>query len=107
MGARFAPLDFLVALHDLPQNYAQRIVLFDGEGGITAQQYLDKFTDFIDLEEVDDDDVKMRLLAQSFYGKVKKWFRWLKARSIHNYTKLETTFLGRLEDKNNPLQILT
>ena len=63
MAARFAPLRLPAALHDLPQNYSQRISLFDGEGDVTAKQHVAKFEDFIDLEEVDYPDVKMRLFA--------------------------------------------
>ena len=66
MAARFSPLALPVVLHDLPQNYAQRISLYDRDGN-TARQHVDTFDDFIDLEEVDDDDVKMRLFAQSFF----------------------------------------
>ena len=51
MAARFAPLCLPTFLHDLPQNYSQRISLFDGEGDITAKQHVAKFEDFIDLEE--------------------------------------------------------
>jgi len=50
MVARFASLVLPVGLHDLPQNYAQRIKQFDAEGDITSQQHLDRFIDFIDLE---------------------------------------------------------
>ena len=40
MAARFAPLRFPALLHNLPQNYSQRISLFDGEGDITAKNML-------------------------------------------------------------------
>ena len=50
MAARFAPLRLPAVLHDLPQNYSQRISLFDGEGDITVKQHVAKFEDFIDLE---------------------------------------------------------
>ena len=50
MAARFSPLRLPAVLHDLPQNYSQRISLFDGEGDITAKQHVAKFEDFIDLE---------------------------------------------------------
>ena len=63
MAAKFDPLDLLIVLHDLPHNYAQRITLFDGGGNFTNKQYVDIFDDFIDLEEVDYDDAKMRLFA--------------------------------------------
>ena len=85
MAARFAPLRLPVVLHDLPQNYSQRISLFDGEGDITAKQHVAKFEYFIDLEEVDYLDVKMRLFAQSLSGEVKKWFKDLPNASILNF----------------------
>ena len=59
--ARFSSLALPPVLHDLPLNYAQRIALYDGEGNVSARYHVDKFNDFIDLEEVDDEDVKMWL----------------------------------------------
>ena len=84
MAASFSPLSLPAQIHDLPQNYGQIFVLFDQEGSVIAQQYLDKFNDFIDLKEVSDHEVKMRLLEQILYGEVKKWFIGLQAGSIHN-----------------------
>ena len=106
MAARFAPLVLRVSLHDLPQNYAQWITLHDGEGNFTSQQHVDRFNDFIDLEEVDYDDVKMRLFSQSLSGEEKKWFIYIPARSIPNFEGFQTLFFDRWEDKKNPLQIL-
>ena len=62
-SSRFAPLALPVALHDIPLNYAQRISLNDGEGNVYARYHVGKFDDFIDLEEVDHEDVKMGLFA--------------------------------------------
>ena len=64
----FAPLAFPTVLHDLPLSYSQRIYLYDGEENFTARQHMDRFEDFIDLEEVDHDDAKMRLFSQSLSG---------------------------------------
>ena len=72
VAARFAPLALPLNLHDLPMNYAQRIALCDGEGNVSARYHVDKFDDFIDLEEVDDEDVKMQLFTQSFSREAKK-----------------------------------
>ena len=69
----------------MPDNYAQRIRQFGDEGDIIAQQHLDRFLDFIDLEDVDHEDVKMRLFAQIFSGDVKKWFRGLQANNVVDY----------------------
>ena len=63
MAARFAPLALPVVLHDLPQNYAQKIPFYDGDGNFTARQHVDKLDVYVYLEEVDDNDVKMRLFA--------------------------------------------
>jgi hypothetical protein len=70
MAARFAPLSLPAQLHDFPQNYNQRIKLYDVEGNASAQKHLDWFNDFFDLEEVDYEDVKMRLCMQSLSGRL-------------------------------------
>jgi hypothetical protein len=68
---------------------------------------LDGFNDFCDLEEVDYEDAKMRLFAQSSYGEVKKWYRGLAARSIHDFQEFEAPFLRMWERKKNSLHLLT
>ena len=62
-------------LHDLPQNDAQKNPFYDGDGNFIARQHVDRFDDFAELELVDDDDVKMRLLLLCFSGEAKKWYR--------------------------------
>ena len=94
-------------MHDLPQNYSQRISLLDGEGGITAKQHVAKFEDFVDLEEVDYAYVKMWLFAQSLSGEAKKWFNGLLARSILTFQAFQNAFLERWDDKQSPLQLLS
>ena len=73
----------------------------------TAQQHLDKFGDFIELKELDDDDVKMRLLELIFSREMAKWLKQHSAGIIHNFVEFETTFLKKWEDNNNHLHILT
>ena len=107
MAARFAPLALPSQLHDLPQNYAQRIKRFGNEGDVTTQQHVDRFVDFIDLEEVGQEDAIMRLFAHSFIGEVKKWLRTLTAGSIHNFQQFQDVFLRKWETKKNSLQLLT
>lgn len=63
MEARYAPLVLPAQLHDLPLNYGQRLPQYDGIGEFTAKQHVDKVIDFMDLEEVDHDDVKIRVFA--------------------------------------------
>jgi hypothetical protein len=106
MATRFSPLALPTQLHDFPQNYNQRIKLYDVEGNASAQNHLDWFKDFVDLEEVDHEDAKMRLFAQSLSGEVKKWFKALQTTRIPDFTAFETLFLARWGDKKNPLQLL-
>jgi len=68
MTTIFSPLILPAQLHDLPQDYNLRIKLYDAEGNISTQKHIDWFNDFIDLEEVDFEDVKMRLFTQSLVG---------------------------------------
>ena len=84
-ATRFTPLVLPLVLHDLPMNYAQRIALYDREGNVSARYHVDKFDDFIDLEEVDYEDVKMRLFAQSLSGEAKKWYKYFPPRSILSF----------------------
>ena len=97
MVVRFAPLVLHAQLHDLLQAYSQRLKIFGVEGDIIAQQHLDRFNDFCDLEEVDYEDAKMRLFSQFFYGDVKKWFRGLQAGSIRNFQEFEAVYLRKWE----------
>ncbi len=105
--ARYDPIALPSILHDIPQNYDQRIQRYGDEGEAIAQQHLAKINDTLDLWEIDEDDVKMRFLAQSFIGEVKTWFRSLQAGSIANYDAFETTILDKWEDKKNPQKPVT
>ena len=98
VAARLDPLA-LHALHDLPLNYAQRISLYDGEGNVSARYQVGKFDDFIYLEEVDHEDVKMRLFTQSLSGKSKKWYKYLPTRYITNFVYFQIAFMERWDDK--------
>ena len=66
-----------------------------------------KCEDFIDLEEVDYVDVKMRLFAQILSGEANKWFKDLPAASIMTFQAFQNVFLERWDDKQSPLQLLS
>jgi hypothetical protein len=74
---------------------------------VSSQKHLEWFNDFVDLEEVDYEDAKMRLFEQSFSREVKKWFIALLAASIPDFEAFEISFLAKWGDKKNPLQLLT
>jgi hypothetical protein len=105
--AKFTPLILPAQLHDLTQNYSQRIRLYDVEGNVSAQRHLDWFNDFIDLEEMDYADAKMRLFAKSLLRDVRKWFKAFLPVSIQDFSTFKTSFLDKWGDKKKPLQLLT
>ena len=107
MATRFSPFSLPTQLHDLPLGYSQRIGTYGEEGYVSAQQHIIRFNDFCDLEEVDHEDSKMRLFAQSLISEVKDWFRGLPTRSIHSFHEFVTIFLGKWERKKNSLHLLT
>jgi hypothetical protein len=72
---RYKPLFLPPFLHDLPANYSNNIPRFDGENvNIPAEKHIQNFEDFLDLYEVEDDDVYIRMFSLSLQGKVKNWF---------------------------------
>ena len=107
MADMFSPLVLPTQLHYFPREYNLRIYLYDVEGSVSAQKHLDWFNDFIDLEEVDFEDAKMRLFSQSLEGEVRKWFRALLAAYIINVEAFETHFHAKWGDKKKTLQLLT
>jgi hypothetical protein len=79
---RYKPLDLPPILHDLPTNYTNNLPMFDGENAnITAEKHIQRFEDFLELYEVEDDDVYIRMFSLLLQGKVKNWFKNLPAAS--------------------------
>lgn len=107
MAAQYAPLMLPKNLDAMPVDYQRKIPLFDGTQGITAQQHVDKMTDFFDLYEIDEENVTMRLFVQTFGGEVQKWFKALPARTINTLAILQIKFLDCWQVKKNPLQIIS
>lgn len=107
MANRYAPLSLLANLNAMPADYSTKIKQFGDDGAYTTSQRIQWFKDFCDLEEVDNDDVKMRLFAQSLKTNVKDWFKGLTAGSITCIEDFYTIFLDRWEEKKNYVQMLT
>jgi hypothetical protein len=94
-------------LHDFPANYNNNLPRFDGENAnITAEKHIQRFEDFLDLYEVEDDDVYIRMFSLSLQGKVKNWFKNLPAASIENFHQFMQVFLDRWVIMGNVFLIL-
>ena len=59
----YASLIFSFPLHELLKNCDQRLPQFYGTSNITTRKHVEKIINFIELEEVDHEDVKLRLFA--------------------------------------------
>ena len=83
---RYQPLDLPPILNDLPVNYINNLPRFDGENEkITVEKHIQKLEDFLDLYEVENDDVYIKMFSLSLGGKVKYWFKNLPVASIRNF----------------------
>jgi hypothetical protein len=92
----YKPLYFPPILHDLPINYINNLSRFDGENvNITAEKDIQSLEDFLDLFEVEDDDVSIIMFSLSLQGKVKNWFKGLLATNISNFHQFVKKFLDQ------------
>ena len=102
MANRFTPIWLLVVLHKLPLGYSTRLRKFYGERGYLAEENMGWFLDWVDLEEVDHDDVKVILFSQILLGEARKRYKNLTYDSILSYQAFEDAFKNKWEDQKNP-----
>jgi hypothetical protein len=104
---KYKPLVLPSILNDLPANYSNNLPMFDGENAkITAEKHIQNLEDFLDLFEVEEDDVCIRMFSLSLQGKVKEWFKNIPAASIRNFHQFMQVFLGQWVIMGNLFLIL-
>ena len=103
---RYKPLILPPILHDFPKKYYKYLPRFDGENGITAQKHIQGFENYLDLFEIDEDDVKIRLFSLSLQNRIKNWFKNLPNASISNFQRFIKLFLDRWIIKVNHFVIM-
>jgi hypothetical protein len=88
---RYKPLKLPHILHDLPPKHYKYLLVFDGEpDAITAEKHIQEFHHFIDLFEIDHDDVCMMVFSQSLKGDTKEWFKHLQPETISLWEELKS-----------------
>ena len=65
-------------------NFLQRLS-FNGEGNISASQQLSEFNEFFDCINVSDENERCRMLNATFEGRIRSWYEFLPAKSIHSW----------------------
>jgi len=99
---RYKPLVLPSILHAFPKNYDLYLPRFDGEcKNVNAEQHVQNFESFLDLFEVDEEDVSIRLFALSLQAKVKSWFKSLPDASISDFQQFVKVFLDRWMIEHN------
>lgn len=103
---RYKPLILPPVLNLLPKDHPEYLPRFDGENGVTAQKHIQAFEYYLNIFEVEDEDVSLRLFAISLQSEVKTWFKALPEASISNLEQLFKLFLDRWMIKVNFLMLI-
>jgi hypothetical protein len=91
---RYRPLKLPHILHNFPPKHYEYLPMFDGEpDSISAEKHIQGFEHFIDLFEIEHDDVCMRAFSQSLKGDTKDWFKHLQPEEISSWEELKDVFL--------------
>ena len=78
-------------------NFLQRLS-FNGEGKISASQQLSEFNDFCDFINVYDENERCKMFTAAFEGRIRIWFEFLLAKSIHSFKQFTQLFLSAHEN---------
>ena len=91
---RYIPLKIPQFLHDFPPKYYECLPMFNEEpDAISAEKHIQGFEHFIDLFDIDHEDVCMRTFSQSLKGDTKDWFKHLQPEIISSWEELKNVFL--------------
>ena len=94
VAARYAPLVMPPPLHALPGgDYQKYLPRFNGQGVVTIEEHWNAFFSYANNQNIEAQDVWMRMSIQSLDGEVRKWFRELPTWSIDGIEALEEVFM--------------
>ena len=93
---RYNPLVLPLVFQPLPLELINQLPLFDGERKrATTEEHMKNLEDLLDLYEIEEDDVCIRMFALSLQGNVKSWFKGLPAASIFSFHQFSRVFLDK------------
>jgi hypothetical protein len=83
VAARYSPLLLPQPLYSLPPgDYLKYMPKFTGEEYVTTEEHLVAFYSYAYNQNIENEDVWMRVFVQSLFGEDRKWFRGMAPRSI-------------------------
>lgn len=97
----------LAMLHDNPTNIFKTLPEFDATLEKIAYEHYVDVTSLAKTHNIQHKDVMVRLLAQSFKGKVFDWYKRLANRSITSWAQLVEPFILEFNEVGDPFSLLT
>jgi hypothetical protein len=106
--ARYAPLVLTQPVNALPPGYYLKYMpKFMREEDVTTEEHLAAFYSYEDNQNIENEDVWMRVFIQRLFGEARKWFRGLAPGSIIGIEALDESFLRHWGDKKDFLYYIT
>jgi hypothetical protein len=92
--ARYAPLVLPQPVNSLPpRDYLKYMPKFTGEEDIIVEEHIASFYSYADNQNIENEDVWMRVFVQILFGEARKWFRGMALGSITGIEALDEVFL--------------
>jgi hypothetical protein len=108
VAARYTPLVLPQPVISLPPgDYLKYMPKFMGEEDITTEEHIVAFYNYADNQNIENEDVWMRVIIQSLFGEARKWFRGLAPGSITGIEALDEALLRHWGDKKEFLYYIT
>jgi hypothetical protein len=84
-----------------PGDYLKYMPKFTREEDVTTEEHLVAFYGSADNQNIENEDVWMRVFIQILFGETRKWFRGLSPRSITGIEALDEAILRHWGDKKD------
>jgi hypothetical protein len=108
VAARYDSLLLPHPMNSLPLgDYLKYMPKFTGEEDVTIEEHLAAFYSDANNQNIENEDVWMRVFVQNLFGEARKWFRGLAPGSITSIEALDEAFLRHWGDKNDFLYYIT
>jgi len=94
-------------LHDILENVFKTLPRFEATIEKIAYEHCVDVVNLAKIHNIQHEDVMVRLLAQSFKGKVLDWYRGLTDGSITSWAQLLEPFILEFNEVGDPFSLLT
>jgi hypothetical protein len=108
VDGRYTPLVLPQPVNSLPLgDYLKYMPKFMGEEDTNAEEHIASFYSYVNNQNIENEDVWMRVFIESLFGESRKWFRILSPRSIAVIEALFEALLRQWGDKKDFLYYIT